>query len=113
MKLPSNLTRDNTIIPNLSHIQHARLVWVNQYGQHLDYDSSFPTVRLAVVSPEELAYPHPLYPGESELQRAGRLGLLDVWTPVLYMKVSSSNYLVYSEERALSLWEEWKKRHKI
>lgn len=108
----SKSIHNNNIVVNLSHVQHGRLVYVNQYGQALNFEPDFSTVRGDSISHNTLlAFPHPMYPGETELERAKRLNLLDVWVPHLYLKLAANSYLIYSGSKALSLWRAWKAKN--
>lgn len=108
--LPNNMARacNNHVVVDLKKVQHANLVWVNQEGMKSQKKPG-PTV-FGVPVTDELALHIPEFPGETLRQRAERRGMLDTWTPRLYLQLSANNNLVYSGPKALSLWQAWKAR---
>ena len=103
-----NTKRDNTIVVDLNKVQWAKFYYRNQHGQTKGRTSPlFPTVRLVPIEPAALAHFHPDYPDETEYQRAKRLGILDIWNPELCLKLHSSGYLIYTGDKAITLWKTW------
>jgi hypothetical protein len=101
------MKRDNNIVVDLEKCQWAKLVYRNQYGQTRKDVPTWASVRNETLRLYELAYPHPEYPKETELERAERLGLVDEWTPELTLKLTANEYLVYVGDKALSIWKTW------
>jgi hypothetical protein len=100
--------KNNDILVNLRHVQYARLVYHNQYGQSRQEACNLPSVRNESVLTSQYAQFHPDYPGETEYERAKRLNLLDIWTPHLYLKLTANSMLIYTGETALKIWGKWK-----
>lgn len=65
----------------------------------------FNTVHGVVIDNNEYAYPHMDYPLETCLERAIRLGILDVWIPTLFIKMQGNTRLTIQGPRALSIWK--------
>lgn len=105
-----NLKKDNKIVVDLNKVQFARFYYRNQYGQVRDNLSNSFSVRGESISPVELALFHPDYPGESVLARAFRLRLVDIWQSELLLKLSANHCLIYTGEKAISLWKAWNKK---
>ena len=59
---------------------------------------------------DEPAMPHELYPGETMLERARRLDLIDRWQPVVYVKQPCNHGLLYEGRCALEIWKAWNAR---
>jgi len=101
------MRKDNRIIVDLNKVQWMRFYYVNQYGQTNNTIINFPTIRSSAIYPEQLAAHHPLYPGEAELERAKRLDLLDVWTPVCVLKLTANECLQYTGDKAIAMRDAW------
>jgi len=82
---------------------------VNQYGQQskLKGPGGFNTIRRELIYPNKLAYPHPDYPGETELERGIRLRLVDVWKECVIFQLSANHSITYTGERAAVMWKAW------
>jgi len=97
-------------------VQWAKFYYVNQYGQQSHTELKYSTVRMCLVSRTDLAHHHPQYPGETEYERAKRLDLLDVWTPVAVFKVCANESVVYTGAKAIEMkglwWNKLKKDNK-
>jgi len=94
------MKRNNNIILNLNKVDYMRFYYTNQYGQSLNHaPTGVYSVRLESVSSSRPTHFHPQYPGETEFDRAKRLDILDVWTPVccsfdLMLALRARTYLV-------------------
>lgn len=100
------MKHNNRIIVDLNKVQWATFFYRNQHGQIRTNIPSNVTVRGESVT-LSLAYSHPDYPGETEIERARRLGITDVWTPVLRLKLQANECLEYTGSKAFSLREAW------
>lgn len=100
---------NNHIVVDLNKCQYAYLYYVNQYGNKSRLKPLSNTVRGEKLT-DELAMFHPSYPDETLFRRAERLGLMDVWTPVLHLKLTAYSHLVYTGDKAWSLWKAWNKK---
>ena len=58
-------------------------------------------------TPNELAVHHNSYPGETNIARLKRLGMIDVWIPVTRLQFANTHSLEYHGAKALSIWKEW------
>lgn len=66
-----------------------------------------PTVNGQIIFPDEPALAHPEWPHETELARAKRLKLLDIWIPVWKCVLNNGHKLEYTYSKALSLNKAW------
>jgi len=83
--------------------------WANQESQRAKARPKGFTVRGRPVG-DDPAMPHELYPGETTLQRARRLDLIDRWRPVVYVKQPCNHGLLYEGRCALEIWKAWNAR---
>jgi len=51
---------------------------------------------------------HPSWPNETEWQRAERLGLLDVWTPVCSFQLTANHSVTYTGKKAIAMYAAWR-----
>ncbi len=107
--LPPEVNHDRIIV-DLRKVQWAKLFWVNQTGQCRDKRPNVRTVNGEAFDESAYALLHIQYPCETMLERALRLDLIDVWTPVLRMQLSANHTLEYTGKKALSLWKAWNAR---
>lgn len=102
-------TNDNNKVVDLKKVQWASLTYWNQHGNVKAYKPITSTVFGETVRDEYAAY-HPSYPQERMLERATRLGILDVWIPHLTLQLTANHQLVYTGEKALSIWKAWQSK---
>lgn len=102
--------RNNRIIVDLNKVQYAHFYYTNQYGISVNREPNYPTVRSQSIAPDDFALFHPDWPKETILRRAMRLGLLDVWTPTLYLKLQANSCLIYTGDKAISIYNAWKEK---
>ena len=100
---------DNKIIVDLNKVQHARLYYRNQFGDQHDKPLEHSSRGLA-YDPEAKAMGWPDMPDETMEERAVRLKIKDVWTPVCYLKLTANSYVIYSGDKAMSIYKEWCRR---
>jgi hypothetical protein len=91
----SQAIRNNQIVVDLNKVQYADFCYVNQYGNRSYFRTPQKTVRGEPVG-GHLALFHPNYPTETTEERATRLGLLDIWTSTLYIKLQANASLIYT-----------------
>lgn len=117
------MKKDNRIIVNLRHVSYARLYYENQYGQRRDINKT--VITTCIVSDfeykgdckgvfsvrnewhckcETKVYGN----GQSLYEYARSQGLVDVWTPTLYLQLQANHSLVYTGKKALSIWNKWR-----
>lgn len=113
--MPKAPRRDNRIVVSLKHVQYARFYYENQHGQkrvdcsyrdHFSVRNEWHTKKETVVNGK----------GQLLYEYARERGLLDVWTPTLYLQLTANHALIYTGPKAVSLWEAWramqfKKKH--
>lgn len=113
----------NRTILDLSKVQHGSFWYVNQYGQ-VRYQiplwsrktikgaesGEATTVRGEFIHEFKMALYHPDYPGESEIQRAQRLGIVDVWTPTVQFQLTANHSITYTGKKAVVMWKAWQER---
>lgn len=51
-----------------------------------------------------------IYPRETQIARAARRKLIDVWQPLCILQLCNSHSLQYTGAKALSLWKAWCER---
>lgn len=103
--------RNNHIVVDLNKVQYAKFYYINQYGNIRYTMPAFSTVRNEIVNDEIMAAFHPEHPGETIHARAKRLNLVDVWGVQLVMKLQANSSLIFTGEKAKSLWKAWKAKH--
>lgn len=103
---------NNRIVLDLNKCQWAKFHWVNQYGGICFTLINKPTntVRGQEVSVHRPAMWHPDYPNESELERADRLNLLDIWTPVCTFQLAANHNVTYTGDKAKVMWKAWNEK---
>lgn len=104
------MPKNNRIVVDLAKVQWANYYYRNQHGETRPIKPYDPTVYGQKVSHTERAMWHPDYPQELAIDRAKRLGLIDVWTPELKLKLTASEYLIYTGAKASSIYKEWNAR---
>lgn len=106
-----NLRRDNRIVVDLGKCQFARFYYRNQHGCIANKKAPWPTYGGKIVDEHEQALFHPDFPGETMLERLKRRGVLpDIWVPEALFKVSAYCCLIYTGEKASSLYKAWCER---
>lgn len=102
---------NNRIVFDINKVAYAWLYWRNQHGETLRY---MPTVHTAHCSEIPVnAYAYPMlneYPKETAFERAKRLGVLDVWHPVVKLRMSAADVLEFSGDKARSIWSAWNEK---
>lgn len=101
-------TNDNEKIVDLNKVQWASLHYKNDKGNILGGKPPRNTVHGIAFDDTAFAYPHVEYPLETCLERAKRLEILDVWTPVLVLQVQCNRTIRYTGPKAISVWKAWR-----
>lgn len=99
----------NRTVVDLGKVQYASFFWCNQYGIQFYIKPKGPTVRGELVG-NEMAHYHTDYPGETMLERAKRLDILDRWRSVCLLQLTANHRIMYTGNKAKSIWKEWNKR---
>ncbi len=99
--------RNNRIVCDLNKAQWVKYYYQNQYGNIVYKVPCVTTVFGEAVDEDAKALFHADYPNESQLARAYRLKLVDVWTPTLVIKFSANETLYYTGDKAKSLFKAW------
>ena len=94
---------------DMGKVLHMTFWWTNQEAMRVRTKPKGFTARGRPVG-DEPAMPHELYPGETMLERARRLDLIDHWRPVVYVKQPCNHGLMYEGRRALEIWKAWNAR---
>jgi len=102
------MTSNRTVL-DLGKVQYASFFYRNQEGSVFYTKPKAPTVRGQVVG-DEIAHFHPLYPGETMLERAKRMDILDRWTPVCVLQLTANHYITYTGKKAVSIWKAWREK---
>ena len=99
--------QNNRIVCDLNKVQWAEFSYVNQHGHKTFFKPIHQHVYGVAYYDNELAFYHADYPGETVIQRATRLGILDVWTPQIILKFSANETLIYTGDKAISIHKTW------
>jgi hypothetical protein len=103
--------KDNRIVVDISKCQYARFFYRNQYGDTVNILPNKPTVNAMLFDPDGIRFSSSLNePKESMMSYAYRRNLLDIWIPELRLQVQANHSLIYTGDKAVSLWKEWNKR---
>jgi len=103
-----NLRKDNRIIVDLNKCQFARFYYRNKTGHTRNVIPPIETFNNQIYSPQDRALFHPNYPNESLVNRLKRRGIQpDVWTPEVLLKLSANHCLIYTGEKAVSIYKTW------
>jgi len=97
--------KNNRITVDLNKCQYARFGYRNQYDQFRNTKPKF-SVHGNVRDPNEKVWSK----SETLKQFADAAKITDVWHPEVTLQLTANHSLVYTGEKALSLWREWNKR---
>lgn len=95
------------IVVDIKKVQYASFYYKNQAGQKRTILSRYPTVYSVPIQEGELAAYHTLYPGETLLERAKRLDIIDVWIPVVVLQFAANHSVTYTGKKAKDIWKAW------
>lgn len=99
---------NNRIVVDLKKVAYARFFYRNQWGDIRSLRSLVKTVYNKAICVSEYAYPlDERFPCETVLERAKRMDILDIWKPVLHLRLSAADVLEFSGDKATSLWKTW------
>lgn len=99
----------NNRVVDLKKVQWAKFFYENQEGLRRSQYMQQPSVRGILIA-EGYAYPYPDYPLETNLERATRLGILDIWEPVCLMQLQANRILHFTGDKAKKMWRAWNTR---
>ena len=97
------------IVTDIKKVQHASFFYHNQVGITVSIKPRCQSVNGLCFQKDELAFFHYLYPGETCLERATRLGILDVWTPAVVFTFAANHTIKYEGKKAIDMWKAWNK----
>lgn len=103
------MQRNNKIIVNLSSVQWARFGYRNQYGDWANHYPKCETFRGHFIPVENMFNPCHQTPVSAE-EYLTQNNMLDIWQPELYLKLAASDSLVYTGEKAKSIWKAWNEK---
>jgi len=98
----------NSTLPNLKKVIYAKVYYTNQCGEVTFKLPTTPTVHLRPVSDSEMMCATKLFPVESSLARATKLGNLDRWKINLLLKFSAHSSLHFVGAEAEKLFNSYK-----
>jgi hypothetical protein len=96
----------NRIVVDLNKCQYARMYYRNQHGDTTNTIPEKPTVHGCLFDPDALV----LGSKVSMIQFAHDHKLLDVWVPELKLQVQANHRLIYTGDKAVSIYKEWCRR---
>lgn len=102
---PSQLRNDNNKIVDLGKVAYTHLFYSNlEDNIHLRTKPRQPTVYGTPFDTDAYAIPWLLeYPLETNLERAFRFNMLDIWIPCCVVQLSNGHSLRYIGPKALSI----------
>lgn len=100
------MRHDNRIILDLSKVQWARFGYRNQHGDFRDKKPTEPTVFNQSFTQHEMCWQQ----GQTMLAYATAKKILDVWQPEVKFKLTAHECLVYTGEKAISLYAAWREK---
>lgn len=93
---------------SLSSVAYASFYWRNREDNiHCRTEPKYYSANGVIFNAKEFAPLVDGYEGETLLERARRLGILDSWTPVVKFTLKNGHRLIFEGERAKSLWKAW------
>lgn len=98
---------NNKVVLDLRKVQHGLFFYVNQWGMKRQLTDTGPTTFGIKFSPNEYAACHKDYPGETMLERARRLDILDKWTPHMRFTLASNHTVEYTGKKAITMRDAW------
>ena len=100
----------NRRIVDLRKVQWAKFFYENQDGAQFSTIPRQHTVHGVTIDADGYAYPHPKYPGETNVERARRLDILDIWEPICILQLTANHQLRYVGEKAKAIWQTWRSK---
>ena len=94
---------------DIKKVQHASFIYRNQSGLIADTMPKSPSVNGEHIEPNLVAGYHMEYPGETMVERALRLGIIDRWTPVVVFTFAANHNVTYTGKKATDMWKAWNK----
>jgi hypothetical protein len=98
------MKRNNRIVVDLSKCQHAIFGYTNQFDQW-SY-KKIVSCRGLQFKPDDKCFMSEM----TLLEHAKRNNLLDVWTPTLILKLTASETLQYTGDKAITMYKAWNER---
>ena len=95
--------KDNRVVFDINKVQFARFFYRNQYGQTVDTLPPQETVRAMQFNPDDKCFMSDL----TLIEYAEAAKLLDVWVPEVHLKITANCRLVFTGDKAKSIWKEW------
>lgn len=86
---------------DLNSVSYISFYYLSQFGSVRRTKPKLPSARGVGFKPDEYAPAHTKYPKETMLERATRLGCLDVWTPVCIYQFRNNHSIRFSGEAAI------------
>ncbi len=99
------MQRNNRIVVDLNKVQWASFWYQNQYGDTTTHKHKYPSYRYVELAPDAK---HVC--GENAIQWLKERQMLDVWTPNIKFKLTANESLVYTGDKAKSLWKAWNEK---
>lgn len=101
---------DKQILVNFKAVRYATFYYVNQSHTYKRRTlPKYPTTNGSeLIDPNGEAFPHTDYPNETNLQRASRLNLVDIWTPVCELEFAAHRKLKFIGEEAVKMWKSYR-----
>jgi len=80
---------------DLRSVAYASFFWKNQFGERVRCKPRKPTVHCKPIPADTICEN-----GETPIQRASRLGILDRWTPVCLYQFRNSHSMMFTNQKA-------------
>lgn len=96
--------KNNRVVFDLNKIQYAYFGYENQWGNKVPIKPTIPTSRGQQFNPEATVHG---WGHTTMLEYATRYNLLDVWIPYIVLQVTANHRLIYTGDKAVSIWKTW------
>lgn len=102
------MKRNNKVVVNLNKVAHAELLWVTDNNGVRFERRAQPSGWVFTINGTEYNEVEKLY-GVNVLLKdfATTKGSIDIWYPELTLVFTKYHSLVYTGDKALSIWKEW------
>lgn len=90
---------------DLKSVAYARFYYTNQDGSKRKIKPLSPSVHSITFTPDAYAPSLHCFPHETNLERALRLEVLDIWTPRCQYALRNNHSLIFKGEEAKKRWK--------
>ena len=96
------------LVIDFKAVAYARFYYLSQDGLLRHFKPSTYSVHGTLIESGVYAIPLlPEYPHETQLERARRLGILDVWSPHCSLYLRNNHSLRFTGSKAVKVWKQY------